>query len=241
MSPRPSHVAIIMDGNGRWAAARGLPRSAGHRRGVEAVRQVVRTAREAGLSALTLYAFSAQNWGRPRAEVDHLMGLLRGFLETERAEILRSGIRLCAIGDLARLPATARAPLALLERASATNRGMLLCLALSYDGRGALVEAARKLAAMAAAGRLPPEAVTEATFAQALSTHRLPALDLIVRTSGEQRLSNFLPYGCHVAGFRRRRPAGRDRGVRAPPAPLRSRRLARGRRPLTSVEPGRWS
>ncbi len=194
MNPRPGHVAIIMDGNGRWATARGLPRAAGHRRGVEAVREVVRTAREAGLSALTLYAFSAQNWGRPRTEVDHLMGLLRDFLETERAEVVRSGIRLCAVGDLARLPATVRAPLALLERASASNRGMLLCLALSYDGRAALVEAARKLVALAAAGRLAPRAVTEATFAQALSTHRLPPLDLIIRTSGEQRLSNFLPW-----------------------------------------------
>jgi undecaprenyl diphosphate synthase len=187
-------VGIIMDGNGRWATARGLSRSEGHRRGVESVREVVRTAREAGLSALTLYAFSAQNWGRPRAEVDHLMGLLRGFLEAERAELVRSGIRLCAIGDLGRLPATVRAPLALLERASATNRGMLLCLALSYDGRGALVDAARKLATEAAAGRLDPRAITEATFARALSTSRLPPLDLIVRTSGEQRLSNFLPW-----------------------------------------------
>jgi undecaprenyl diphosphate synthase len=188
----PRHVAIIMDGNGRWAAARGLPREAGHRRGAEAVREVVRAAREAGLEALTLYAFSAQNWGRPPAEVANLMGLLRTFLVDARPEMARAGIRLAVIGDLRRLPAAVRAPLALVERATAANRAMTLCLALSYDGRAAILEAARQLAAAAAAGRLDPRTLSEAIFAEALSTNRLPPLDLVIRTSGEQRLSNFL-------------------------------------------------
>jgi undecaprenyl diphosphate synthase len=192
VSALPRHVAIIMDGNGRWATARGLPREAGHRRGADAVREVVRAAREAGLEALTLYAFSAQNWGRPPAEVANLMGLLRAFLVDARTEMARAGIRLAVIGDLARLPAAVRAPLALVERATAANRAMTLCLALSYDGRAAILEAARKLAAAAAAGRLDPRALSEATFAEALSTSRLPPLDLLIRTSGEQRLSNFL-------------------------------------------------
>jgi undecaprenyl diphosphate synthase len=191
-APLPHHVAIIMDGNGRWAEERGLPRAEGHRRGADAVRRVVRAARELGLSALTLYAFSAQNWARPRAEVAHLMRLLASFVGGERDELLARGIRVVTIGDLARLPRFARAPLAALEVASAGNRDMTLCLALSYGGREALTAAARALAAEAAAGRLRPDDVTERVLGARLGTAALPPLDLVIRTSGEQRLSNFL-------------------------------------------------
>jgi len=190
--PRPRHVAIIMDGNGRWATARGLPRHEGHRQGAEAVKRVVRAARELGIPALTLYAFSEQNWGRPRAEVAHLMGLLRTFVIGEGPELLRRGIRVVTIGDLSRLPALARAPLGALVSASARNRDLTLCLALSYGGREALTAAARGLCADAVAGRLRPEQITEGHLAARLGTADLPPLDLLIRTSGEQRLSNFL-------------------------------------------------
>jgi len=192
MNLLPRHVAVIMDGNGRWAAERGLPRRAGHRRGADAVRRVVQAARELGISTLTLYAFSAQNWDRPRAEVAHLMRLLRSFLIDERAEILARGIRLITIGDRRRLPRFARAPLAVLEAASAGNRDMTLCLALSYGARESIAAAARALAEEVAAGRLRPADVTERQLAARLGTARLPPLDLVIRTSGEQRLSNFL-------------------------------------------------
>ncbi len=192
MTPLPRHVAIIMDGNGRWAAARGLPRARGHREGAEAVRRVVRAARELGLPALTLYAFSAQNWERPRPEVDHLMRLLRRFALEEAPEILARDIRLMVIGEPQRLPVFARAPLAALQAASARNRAMTLCLALSYGGREALAAAARALVREAAAGRLRPEQVDVAAVAARLATSRLPPVDLLIRTSGEQRLSNFL-------------------------------------------------
>jgi undecaprenyl diphosphate synthase len=188
----PRHVGIIMDGNGRWAAERGLPRSEGHRRGAESVRRVVRAARELGLSTLTLYAFSAQNWGRPRREVLALMRLLAEFVGSARAELLSNGIRLTTIGDLSRLPVFARVPLAALQAESRRNQGMTLCLALSYGGREALTAAARALAVEAAAGRLRAESVTESMLAARLDTNRLPPLDLVIRTSGEQRLSNFL-------------------------------------------------
>jgi undecaprenyl diphosphate synthase len=192
MNTLPCHVAIIMDGNGRWAERHGLPRDAGHRRGADAVRAVVRAAREIGLPALTLYAFSAQNWGRPVTEVAHLMRLLRRYLLDERAELCARGIRVVAVGDLARLPRAVRAPLAALVRASAGNRDMTLRLALSYGGREAIVAAARALAAAACAGRLRPDAIDEAAFEAALDCHGLPPLDLLIRTSGEQRLSNFM-------------------------------------------------
>jgi undecaprenyl diphosphate synthase len=192
MTAFPRHVGIIMDGNGRWAAERGLPRSEGHRRGAESVRRVVRAARELGLSALTLYAFSAQNWGRPRREVFALMRLLAEFVTGASAELLSNGIRLTTIGDVSRLPAFARAPLAALQAESRRNHGMTLCLALSYGGREALTAAARALAAEVAAGRLHADSVTESVLAARLDTNRLPPLDLVIRTSGEQRLSNFL-------------------------------------------------
>jgi undecaprenyl diphosphate synthase len=192
VEPLPDHVAIIMDGNGRWATARGGTRGEGPRQGAEAVRRVVRGARELGIRYLTLYAFSAQNWERPAGEVADLMQLLLRFVHEERAELTARGIRLTTIGDAARLPAWVRGPLAGLCEATRANRGMTLCLALSYGGRESIVRAAQQLARAAAAGRLRPEAIGEAEVARALDTRALPPPDLVIRTSGEQRLSNFL-------------------------------------------------
>jgi undecaprenyl diphosphate synthase len=192
MTPFPRHVAVIMDGNGRWAAERGLPRHEGHRRGADAVRRIVHAALDLGVSTLTLYAFSAQNWGRPQTEVAHLMRLLGSFVVKERAELSARGVRVVTIGDVRRLPAFARAPLDALEIASAGNSAMTLCLALSYGGREAIASAARSLAADVAGGRLRAEDVTEEKVAARLDTSALPPLDLLIRTSGEQRLSNFL-------------------------------------------------
>jgi undecaprenyl diphosphate synthase len=192
MNTLPQHVAIIMDGNGRWAERRGRPRTDGHRAGAEAVRRVVRGARELGLQALTLYAFSAQNWERPKGEVGELMRLLRTFLVDECAELVARGIRLTTIGDETRLPRLVRGALAVVKQRTRRNREMTLCLALSYGGREAIIAAARVLAATAARAGLPPEAIDEARFARALDTHELPPLDLVIRTSGERRLSNFL-------------------------------------------------
>src|SRR5262245_26532570 len=152
----PRHVGIIMDGNGRWAEQRGEPREAGHKAGSDAVRRVVRAARRLGIEALTLYAFSEQNWARPPGEVDALMGLLREFLMSERGEILDNGIRLVAIGDIGRLPPAVREVLDPLRKASSDNHEMTLALALSYGGREEIATAARDLATEAAAGRLDP-------------------------------------------------------------------------------------
>jgi undecaprenyl diphosphate synthase len=182
-------VAIIMDGNGRWAQNQGLPRIEGHRRGADSVRDVVRAARQlGGIKALTLYAFSSQNWQRPPDEVHALMQLLRDYLLGERAEIMDNDIRLTAIGNIDRLPPMVREPLDALMRDSAGNKSMILCLALSYGGREALVEAARK----ALREGLTPAELDEARFAQLLPTRELPPLDLLIRTSGEKRISNFL-------------------------------------------------
>jgi undecaprenyl diphosphate synthase len=188
----PRHVAIIMDGNGRWAQRRGLARVEGHRKGAVAVRTVVRAAREIGLQAITLYAFSAQNWDRPPEEVATLMQLLRDYVIDERDEIMENDIRLVAIGDIDRLPEFVKGPLDALMAESAKNRGMTLTLALSYGGRESLVQAAQSLAAEVARGALRPEDISEKHIAGALQTSGLPQLDLLVRTSGEERLSNFL-------------------------------------------------
>lgn len=188
----PRHVAIIMDGNGRWAQSRSLPRVEGHRRGARSVKEVVRAARELGLPALTLYAFSYQNWKRPADEVATLMQLLRDYVIDERPEILENGIRLVAIGDVDRLPEFVRGPLDDLIRDSAHNRAMTLCLALSYGGRESLVAATRALCERVRRGELLPGDVTEERITETLQTNGLPQLDLLVRTSGEERLSNFL-------------------------------------------------
>jgi len=192
LNPLPDHVAIIMDGNGRWAAARGGARADGHREGAEVVRRVVRAAREIGIRHLTLYAFSAQNWERPAGEVAELMQLLLRFVLQERAELNARGIRLTTIGDETRLPVFVRGPLAALAEATRANRGMTLCLALSYGGRESIIRAAQRLARAAVDGRVNPEAIGEAQLTRALDTRALPPPDLVIRTSGEQRLSNFL-------------------------------------------------
>jgi undecaprenyl diphosphate synthase len=145
-----------------------------------------------GLKALTLYAFSEQNWKRPLGEVGHLMGLFRTFLRRERDELMRTGVRLCTIGDRTRLPVEVRAELAATEAATAGNQALSLCIAVSYGGREDLVQAARRLAHAAVAGEFDPEAIDEARLGGALSSHHLPPVDLVIRTSGEQRLSNFL-------------------------------------------------
>ncbi len=190
--PLPQHVGVIMDGNGRWAEARGRTRIEGHREGSNSVREVTRAARRVGLEALTLYAFSAQNWARPPEEVAALMDLLREYLTRERAEILDNGIRLHAVGALDKLPAYVREPLESLRAESAGNTGMTLTLALSYGGREELLAAARALACAARDGALKPEALTEGDLEAALWTKGLPPVDLVIRTSGEKRLSNFL-------------------------------------------------
>ena len=191
-SERPRHVAIIMDGNGRWATQRGLPRLAGHRAGAEAVNRVVRACREIGIEHLTLYAFSEQNWRRPTGEVNGLMQLLLDYVRGQRREILDNDIRLTTIGHTERLPAFVRLPLRELMRASAKNKGMELTLALSYGAREEMAEAARAVARKIASGELQPEDVDEDCFEAHLSTAGKPDPDLIIRTSGEERLSNFM-------------------------------------------------
>jgi undecaprenyl diphosphate synthase len=188
----PRHVGIIMAGNGRWAQQRGRSRLEGHRVGADSVRDITRAARELGIEALTLYAFSSQNWQRPVSEVAGLMELLREYLIGERAEILDNAIRLEAIGDVERLPPIAREPLDELRAASAHNRGMVLTLALSYGGRESIARAVRAAVRDAAAGKLSPAEVDVDRFGSYLPTAELPPLDLLIRTSGEQRISNFM-------------------------------------------------
>ncbi|HKC61941.1 MAG TPA: polyprenyl diphosphate synthase [Myxococcales bacterium] len=190
--PLPRHVGIIMDGNGRWAEQQGLPRLEGHRKGSDSVREVTRAARKLGLPALTLYAFSAQNWQRPEAEVIGLMDLLRDYLHRERPEIMDNGIRLHAIGELDRLPPRVRDPLEALRRDSARNADMVLTLALSYGGREEIVAMARRVAEDASAGTLRPDQIDAEAIEERLWTCGLPPLELVVRTSGEVRVSNFL-------------------------------------------------
>jgi len=186
--PLPRHVGIIMDGNGRWAEQRGLSRLEGHRKGSDSVREVTRAARRINLPALTLYAFSAQNWSRPPDEVSGLMDLLRDYLHRERPEIMDNGIRLHAIGALDRLPARVRDPLEELRRDSANNKEMILTLALSYGGREEIIEMVRRVALE----KLAPEEIDAAAIEKRLWTAGLPPLELVVRTSGEVRVSNFL-------------------------------------------------
>ncbi|MCU0303683.1 MAG: polyprenyl diphosphate synthase [Thermoanaerobaculales bacterium] len=196
------HVAIIMDGNGRWAGLRGLPRLAGHRQGAAAVQRVVSHCREAGLRYLTLFAFSTENWGRPALEVQGLMELLVRFLAEQEPELRGSSIELAAIGDLDRLPARARRPL---DRAVASTRGatgMRLTLALSYGGHDEIVRASRRLAGLVAEGKLRPHDIDGAAFARALDTADTPPVDLLIRTGGERRLSNFLLWQAAYAELR---------------------------------------
>ncbi|MBW2455204.1 MAG: di-trans,poly-cis-decaprenylcistransferase [Deltaproteobacteria bacterium] len=195
----PRHVGIIMDGNGRWAAARGQGRSEGHRAGSRTVRQIVRLARRIGLEALTLYAFSFQNWARPATEVAGLMALLHDFLIDERREILDNGIRLAAVGDLAQLPPEVRAVLDQLCADSADNARMTLTLALSYGGQEEIAQAMRTLAVQVAEGKLEPEAIDVNTIRSHIPSLKVGEPDLIIRTGGERRLSNFLLFGSAYA------------------------------------------
>jgi len=188
----PRHVAIIMDGNGRWAKKRLLPRAAGHKAGVEAVRAVTRAARTMGIEALTLYAFSSENWRRPAEEVSDLMGLLKFFIRNDLAELVRENVRLRVLGDYTRFSTDV---VALIDDAlarTAGNTGPILAIALNYGAQAELVRAAQQLAARAQAGTLDPAAIDMGSIERELETRELPPLDLMIRTSGEHRLSNFL-------------------------------------------------
>jgi len=188
----PRHVAIIMDGNGRWAERRGLDRIEGHRAGIESVRAVVRAAHELGVSQLTLYAFSTENWSRPKGEVDALMALLEHYLDAELDELDRNGIRLRAMGRLERLPASVRAKLDQAVCRTRDNAEMVVHFALSYGGRTEIVDAARRIARETEQGKLDPEQIDEKVFAAYLYAPDLPEPDLLIRTGGESRVSNFL-------------------------------------------------
>lgn len=192
MAPLPRHVAVIMDGNGRWAKKHLLNRVKGHEKGADAVRTIVRTSRELGIEVLTLYAFSTENWQRPPAEVNALMGLLKRFLIKELPELNKNNIRLGTIGQRHRLPADVQEVIGRVLASTAANNGMLLNLALSYGGRTEIAAAVRAIAAKAAAGALTPEQIDERLVADHLDTRGIPDPDLMIRTSGEMRISNFL-------------------------------------------------
>ncbi|MFM7137742.1 MAG: isoprenyl transferase [Planctomycetota bacterium] len=188
----PRHVAIIMDGNGRWAQKRGLPRVEGHRQGVTSVRRITEHAARLGIEQLTLYCLSSENWRRPEAEVAFLMQLLGHYMIEERDLLMRQRIRLSIIGSREGLPADTLADVDHTFELCAGNEGMRLCLAINYGSRGEIVAAARSLARDAAAGRLDPDAMDEVAFAGRLTTAGMPDPDLLIRTAGEMRISNFL-------------------------------------------------
>jgi undecaprenyl diphosphate synthase len=188
----PAHVAIIMDGNGRWAKQRHLPRVEGHRQGVESVRAVVRAAGEIGLKYLTLYAFSVENWNRPKDEVDTLMKYLARYLKNEIGELNRNNVRLEAIGQIYRLPEFVQEQLRKTKVALSRNNGLTLILALSYGGRTELVEAMRSIAEKVKTGTIEPAEINEEVIGQHLYTRHWPDPELLIRTSGELRISNFL-------------------------------------------------
>lgn len=188
----PEHVAVIMDGNGRWAAERGLPRWKGHRAGMSAVREVIQGAAEAGVPHLTLYAFSQENWQRPESEVAALMSLLEEYVEREKEELVDARIRVSVFGDRGRLSPAAIAAIEDLERATVAGDALFVHLAISYGSRSEIVDACRALAASCMDGRLAPEEITEEHVSGALLTREWPDPDLLIRTSGEWRISNFL-------------------------------------------------
>jgi len=188
----PRHVAIIMDGNGRWAAARGLPRGEGHRRGVEALRRTVRAAGDLGIGFLTIFSFSAENWSRPAAEIRELMALLRRFIRHDLADLHRNGVRVRVIGERQSLDGEIRHLLEEAEELTKENDKLVLIVAFNYGARQEIARAAQRLAAAVSAGELALTAVTADTLASFLDAPDLPDPDLIIRTSGEQRLSNFL-------------------------------------------------
>lgn len=197
----PRHVGIIMDGNGRWAKKRGMPRIMGHRKGVKAAKEIIIAAREIGVEALTLYAFSRENWKRPASEINGLMDLLQEYLKNELMEMVANNIKLHSIGEISRLPAKVQDVLKEVSEKTAQNTGMTLTLALSYGGRHELVKAFRKMAEDCIAGRLESEKINEQLVSAYLDTAKLPDPDLIIRTSGEFRVSNFLLYQSAYSEF----------------------------------------
>ena len=199
--PIPEHVAIIMDGNGRWAKQRHLPRVEGHRHGVESVRAVVRAAGEVGVKYLTLYAFSVENWNRPKDEVDTLMKYLARFLRSEITELNRNNARLEVIGQIYRLPEFVQEQLKKTQAALAKNSGLTLILALSYGGRTEIVEAIRDIAGKVRHGKIEPAEINETIISEHLYTGHYPDPDLVIRTSGEMRISNFLLWQSSYSEF----------------------------------------
>lgn len=188
----PTHVAVIMDGNGRWARMRGLPRTAGHSKGADAVRRTVRAAGELGVSYLTLFSFSSENWTRPETEIEILMGLLRRYLRSEIAELHQNNVRVRMIGNRSRLPRDIVSTVASAEERTRDNTGLNLVIALSYGSRQELTSAMRALAAQVATEGLDPALIDEVAIEKHLATAGIPDPDLLIRTSGEQRISNFL-------------------------------------------------
>jgi undecaprenyl diphosphate synthase len=197
----PSHVAIIMDGNGRWATQRGLPRSAGHRQGVEALRRTVRAAPELGISVLTLYSFSTENWSRPQAEVRFLLELLRRFIRTDVAELHQSNVRIMIIGDRDGLERGLRSMFEEAEALTRANTGLKLVIAFNYGSRQEITRAVQALAQKVADGSLAPADITPAVIGNHLDTAGLPDPDLLIRTGGEQRISNYLLWQCAYTEF----------------------------------------
>jgi len=191
-SSLPRHVAVIMDGNGRWARERHLPRIEGHRAGAESARTIIRAAGELGIKYLTLYAFSVENWNRPKDEVDALMKYLVHYLKTETAELNKNNVQLNVIGQIYRLPENVQEHLRKSIATLSKNNGLSLIMALSYGGRTEIVDAVRSIATKAKAGELDPAEINEQVFAQHLYTRNVPDPDLLIRTSGEMRVSNFL-------------------------------------------------
>lgn len=197
----PNHVAIIMDGNGRWAKARGLPRTAGHKAGVDALRATVRNASDFGIQWLTLYAFSSENWSRPATEVSDLMGLLKLFIRRDLAELHRANVRVHIIGDRETVPHDIRTLLDDAEKLTAGNQKLNLVIAFNYGSRDEITRALRKIAISVKEGALAPAGISQETIANALDTFGMPDPDLVIRTSGEMRLSNFLLWQAAYAEF----------------------------------------
>jgi undecaprenyl diphosphate synthase len=200
-APPPRHVAIIMDGNGRWAARRGLPRFEGHRRGVEAVRRTVKAAIELGVQHLTIFSFSTENWSRPAAEIAELMGLLRRFIRNDLAELHSQNVRVRIVGEKKGVSDDIQRLLSEAETVTENNTGLTLIIAFNYGGRLEIVRAAQAMAARAVAGDIKPQQITEAMMSGALATHDIPDPDLLIRTSGEMRISNFLLWQLAYAEF----------------------------------------
>jgi undecaprenyl diphosphate synthase len=197
----PAHVAVIMDGNGRWARQRAMPRQAGHRAGVRTARLIVEACARRGIGALTLFAFSSENWRRPRREVGALMRLFIEALDREVEELHHNGVRLSFIGDRDGLSPTLQARMEAAEARTRSNTRLALVVALAYGGRWDIVQATRQVAREAAAGRLDPETIDEATLAARLALAGLPEPDLLIRTGGEHRISNFLLWNLAYAEF----------------------------------------